>query len=401
MHIQSKLFLQRLKRPSGRLRSHPLLVPVVVFLILLAVSGVGALTFGRSVVKPTNAHIVILYNDKTTQSIPSRDKTVGDMIKRLGIRVDPGDVVEPAINTPIIQDNFHVNIYRATPVTIVDANKKTATLSAASEPRTVAQHAGVEVYPEDKLLPASPDVAIRDGVIGAELVVDRATPATINLYGTPVPIRTHAKTVGDALKEKNVEVAVNDTVTPALSTPITAGMAIFVVRNGTQITTSEEAIPMPVQTVDDNSLTSGTTVVRQVGSAGKKVVTYQIKVENGIEVSRTPIQEVIAVPPVPQIVAVGTIAYSGNLQQWLATLRNCESGGNYKTNTGNGFYGAYQFMAGTWDSLGTGYARADLAPPSVQDQAIIKNTLRTSGLRTQNPGCYTRYGLSNYPPANQ
>lgn len=373
----------------------------IVFFGLLVFSGVSALALGNKVIQPPNSHIVILYNDKTTQSIPSRDKTVGDMIKRLGIRVDPGDVVEPAVTTPIIQDNFHVNIYRATPVTIVDSNKKTATLSAATEPRTVAKHAGVDIYPEDKLRPVSPDVAVKDGVIGEELVVDRATPATINLYGTVVPIRTHAKTVGEALKDKNVEVAKGDTVTPDLSTPLTAGLPIFVIRNGTQITTSEEAIPMPVQTVEDNSLTSGTTVIRQAGAAGKKVVTYQVKVENGVEVSRTAIQEVIAVPPVPQIVAVGTIAYSGNLQQWLATLRKCESGGNYKTNTGNGFYGAYQFMAGTWDSLGTGYARADLAPPSVQDQAIIKNTLRTSGLRTQNPGCYTRYGLSNYPPANQ
>lgn len=375
-------------------------VPMLVFLSLLLISGISVLTFGRKVVQPSNSRIVILYNDKTTQSIPSHDKTVGDMIKRLGIRIDPGDVVEPSVSTPIAQDKFHVNIYRATPVTIVDDNKKTATLSAASEPRTVAKHAGVEVYPEDKLRPVSPDVALKDGVIGAELVVDRATPATINLYGTPVPIRTHAKTVGEALKDKNVEVAANDTVSPDVSTPLTADMAIFVIRNGTQIVTAEEPIAMPVQTVEDNSMTSGTTAIRQAGAAGKKVVTYQVKIENGVEVSRTPIQEVIAVPPVTQIVAVGTIAYSGSLQQWLATLRNCESGGNYKTNTGNGFYGAYQFMDSTWDSLNTGYARADLAPPSVQDQAIIANTRRTSGLRTQNPGCYYKHGLSNMPPAN-
>jgi hypothetical protein len=33
-------------------------------------------------------------------------------------------------------------------------------------------------------------------------------------------------------------------------------------------------------------------------------------------------------------------------------LRNCESGGNYATNTGNGYYGAYQFNAGTWRGIG-------------------------------------------------
>lgn len=36
---------------------------------------------------------------------------------------------------------------------------------------------------------------------------------------------------------------------------------------------------------------------------------------------------------------------------WLK-LRICESGNNYKINTGNGYYGAYQFNAGTWRAYG-------------------------------------------------
>lgn len=91
-------------------------------------------------------------------------------------------------------------------------------------------------------------------------------------------------------------------------------------------------------------------------------------------------------------------AYSGSLASWLLSLRNCESSGNYQENTGNGFYGAYQFTIDTWDHWNTSYARADLAPASVQDATIIKNTLATSGLSTQNPGCYAKEGLSNYPP---
>lgn len=50
---------------------------------------------------------------------------------------------------------------------------------------------------------------------------------------------------------------------------------------------------------------------------------------------------------------------------WEA-LRQCESGGNYATNTGNGYYGAYQYDISTWANYG-GYARPDLAPPAVQD----------------------------------
>jgi hypothetical protein len=36
----------------------------------------------------------------------------------------------------------------------------------------------------------------------------------------------------------------------------------------------------------------------------------------------------------------------------LSAIRQCESGGNYATNTGNGFYGAYQFTQSTWESVG-------------------------------------------------
>ncbi len=52
---------------------------------------------------------------------------------------------------------------------------------------------------------------------------------------------------------------------------------------------------------------------------------------------------------------------------WLA-LRMCESGGNYREDTGNGYFGAYQFAPTTWWWLGyTGYP--DNAQPAVQDRA--------------------------------
>ncbi len=54
----------------------------------------------------------------------------------------------------------------------------------------------------------------------------------------------------------------------------------------------------------------------------------------------------------------------------FAALRNCESGGDYSTNTGNGYYGAYQFSLSTWHGIGeTGYPWQ--ASPAVQDQAAL------------------------------
>src|SRR4051794_41656773 len=56
----------------------------------------------------------------------------------------------------------------------------------------------------------------------------------------------------------------------------------------------------------------------------------------------------------------------------FARLRMCESGGNYQTNTGNGFYGAYQFAAGTWHGLGHSGLPSDA---SAATQAAAARTL--------------------------
>jgi hypothetical protein len=55
----------------------------------------------------------------------------------------------------------------------------------------------------------------------------------------------------------------------------------------------------------------------------------------------------------------------------LRRLRHCESGGRYSEDTGNGYYGAYQFAEGTWRGLGF-HGRPDGARPETQDAAAVK-----------------------------
>ena len=50
----------------------------------------------------------------------------------------------------------------------------------------------------------------------------------------------------------------------------------------------------------------------------------------------------------------------------LAHIRQGESGGNYADNTGNGYYGAYQFSLGTWRGVGGSGLPSD-ASPAEQD----------------------------------
>ncbi|WP_246361017.1 transglycosylase family protein [Haloechinothrix aidingensis] len=67
--------------------------------------------------------------------------------------------------------------------------------------------------------------------------------------------------------------------------------------------------------------------------------------------------------------AVVPVAADPSYEDW-AELRMCESSDRYGTNTGNGYYGAYQFDLATWRSVG-GEGRPDRAAPAEQDYRAL------------------------------
>lgn len=71
--------------------------------------------------------------------------------------------------------------------------------------------------------------------------------------------------------------------------------------------------------------------------------------------------------PAPAFVATARAPAGGT----LAAIRACESGGNYGTDTGNGFYGAYQFTLSTWESVGGAGNPADASPAEQDRRAAI------------------------------
>ncbi len=87
----------------------------------------------------------------------------------------------------------------------------------------------------------------------------------------------------------------------------------------------------------------------------------------------------VTAPPVPQ--PLGGV--------WLE-LRSCESSNNYGDDTGNGYYGAYQFSLPTWNSLGYAGTPSE-APYYIQDQAAQRLQARSGW--SQWPQCSARLGL--------
>ena len=188
---------------------------------------------------------------------------------------------------------------------------------------------------------------------------------------------------------------------------------------------------------ESGDLSEGETKVATAGVDGVVRTTYEVTTVGGKEVSRTPVAQVVVTQKVDEVVLVGTGAAKkqeskpeqsqgqGQAQSqgqgqtqapsessggsggsasggsagttggevgddvW-AQLAQCESGGNPATNTGNGFYGMYQFTLETWQSLGgTGYPHeADAAT-----QTAMAKKLQAQAGWGQWPGCADKLGL--------
>lgn len=389
--------LNRRIRKVKKASRHPYAVPVITLSTLLLITLIGLLAFNL-VAKPkprAQPYVVIISHDHAQQIVPSIEPTVGALLSKLHLTLNQGDVVEPSLSAHINQDKFRINIYRALPVEVVDGSQKTFTFSAATTPRSIAVQAGISLYPEDLLTSHESTNFVEQGALGQVVNIKPSIPINLILYGAPIATRSHSDTVSEMLKEKNIVLKNGDSVKPDINSTLTPGEEVFVLHAGTTITTAMQPIPEPIEYVDDPTLSVGSSAIRQAGSPGELLITYQVDEKTGKQIQ---LQSVQVQAPITQIVARGTAPVSGSLGTWLLELRTCESRGNYQDNTGNGYYGAYQFSLGTWQRLGFSGLPSDAAP-SVQDQAIVKNTnLSSGGLATQNPGCYAKTGISAFPP---
>ncbi len=309
-HLHYRLGVTRRKhvrriRAAGR---HPFAVPVAAFLALVVLSAASFWIFTRAgnTLEPAGNDIVIISHDHQVQTVPSHEPTVQALLAKLKITINPGDVVEPALDTPIHQDDFRINIYRAAPVKIIDAGTAVFGYSAATTPRSIAKQTGLTIYPEDELTAQPVMNFLQEGALGNVVVVDRSVPVTLSINGFAASTRTRAKTIGAFLKEKNITLGKSVTVQPGADVPITGNEVVSVTRDGTGIQSVTQTIAMPVEYVDDGSLAYGTFAVRQAGSPGQQVLTYRVTVKNTKVVSSTLVQTVITVQPVTQIMARGT-----------------------------------------------------------------------------------------------
>jgi uncharacterized protein YabE (DUF348 family) len=338
-----------------------------MFCLAIGLGILGALLMPKAMAVGDGERLIMIHDRGVDRGLITRADTLRDVFDEANIRLDKNDRVEPGLDEPLVTNHYQVNVYRARPVVIVDGSIKQLVMSAYQTPKQIAKHAGIELRDEDQ---ASVDLGnnfVSDGA-SIRMTVDRATPISLTLYGKTETVYTQSGSVADFLKEKKIKLEANDDMSVDPTTKISSNMQLSIWRNGKQTMTQEEAVAFETEKIQDANRDVGFKQVNTQGVNGTKMVTYEIIMQDGREVSRTVIQSVVTKEPVKQVETVGTKltnTFSGSFAGALARLRSCE--GSYTSNTGNGYYGAYQFDIQTWGGY-SGYPNAAAAPPAVQDE---------------------------------
>ncbi len=148
--------------------------------------------------------------------------------------------------------------------------------------------------------------------------------------GITYPVKSTAGTsVEQLLKANNITLNPSDRIIPPLNTVLLGGETIQLVRVTEEFSVIESVLEFEQQTIKNESLPEGQTVLIQSGVNGLVQTTYRIQFENGVEVSRSEVKREIIQPAKPEILMIGVqspfsavefeglIAYISSSNAWI------------------------------------------------------------------------------------
>ena len=290
------------------------------FLVLI----IGVIAAGRvhaSTQMPANGERLITVHDGDQErGILTHATTLRQAFQEASIRFDDKDLVEPGIDDQLVASSYEVNIYRARPVTIVDGVVQKKILSAYRTAEQIIGQAGMKLHDEDSTRIQAPSNIVSEGT-GLRLVITRATPFTLVLYGKKTTSYSQSATVGEMLEEKGITIGEQDTLSVKQDVTLRSGMTVELWRNGKQTVTEVKPIAYAIEQIQDVDREIGYKDIKTPGIKGKRTVTYEIEMKNGKEVSRKEIQSVVTKKPTAQVEVVGAKVSlpAGSHEDWMAS----------------------------------------------------------------------------------
>jgi uncharacterized protein YabE (DUF348 family) len=357
---------------------------------------------------------VALTVDGETETVHTFGNSVGSVLESQGIEVGDRDEVVPSLDSKI-EDGTEITVRYGREVTVtIDGEEETFWTTALSVEEALAE------------------LDIRDGAdlsVARSLDIGRSgldfevrTPKDITLIadGDEDEQTITALTVREALAAFDVELGELDIVEPSLETKLADESEVIVKRVTVERETVEVDIDFDSTEKEDDSLEVGKTSVATEGKKGLMEREVEKTYIDGELEEKETLSETVVAEPVTEVVLVGTKQpapppvveeeddsddsngggdngggdnggdnnVDGGVWDRLA---QCESGGNWSINTGNGYYGGLQFSLQTWRAYGgSGYPHEN----SKAEQIRIAEKVRSArGHYGDWPACARKLGL--------
>jgi uncharacterized protein YabE (DUF348 family) len=314
--------------------------------------------------------------DGESKTIHTSAPTVGAALAKAGYSVGGHDVVAPAATTKL-HNHSEIVLKRGRLLHLtIDGKQRDIWVTTPTVADALAQlgysTSDFASVSRSKRLPLSPTA------------IDIRLPKQITVVHDhkKQTVTTTDATVRDLLRSLGIAIHPGDRLSAKSTATLRNGQKIVLQRVLRKYVTLRQAIDFPTTKQQDSSMYEDQSSVVRAGKDGVASVKYVLVYIDGKRVGKSVVSRKVLSAAVAQIEKVGTKARPAPPSSgggggggggatpppdtsglnWDA-VANCESGGNWHINTGNGFYGGLQFDYSTWLSNGGGaYAqRADLA----------------------------------------
>ena len=322
--------------------------------------------------------------------------SVEGALKQAGIKIGPDDLIVPSPSERLTRtESIKVRSAKSVAV-VVDGQEKTIKSTALTVDELVSE-IGSEIggVNEGDLLSKGRDTVIPAD--GMKLDITRPKVVSINDGGDVTYTQMAASNVGDLLRRRNINLNPEDVVTPSITSPVKAGMDVRIDRVRTDQVRETVPFEAPANYKDDATAFEGDEVVEEAGTPGSKEVKRSIRIVNGKEESNTVIFEKEVTPAKPATIKRGTKAKASapsvaNGSVW-DSLAQCEAGGNWAINTGNGFSGGLQFTPSTWLAYGGGQYAPQAHLATREQQIAVASKVQAGQGWGAWPACTAKLGL--------
>ena len=324
---------------SPRKKSAIIALNIAVLMVLVG----GTATYGAL------SKTVTVKLDGRTDTVRTFSDSVKGVLASKDVKLKPDDKVNVAQTSPVT-DGDTIKVDFAKPVTVaVDGEAKKATVHDATVGEVLDRF---QVKPDDDAY-VSAERSATISRSGMRVVISNPKSITVKADGDTKKVNSAAPTVETVLEEADVRLDRDDEVNRARGALVGESEKLTVTRIEMIDKTETVDVDPPVEYKDDADMEKGTTKVLEAGKPGKAREDVLITKADGKVRNRLVLTSEKLEKPVKRVVARGTAeapaVASGSVWDKIA---ECESGGNWHINTGNGYYGGLQFSAATWRSVG-------------------------------------------------